>query len=909
MSTLVVVVSIILGYLLLGFIVSKIFRKADVKWYLAYIPVVNFIYLLKLVDLRWPYVFEYVLSLFVALFIYFCKFKGLAVQVVMIASAVLFVYYYALFNYRLGKRFNKKGLFILFMIVIPVIPYVILAFDKSKYDDKIEFTSVKGKFVNIGITVLVLVVSATALIPVVFTHITKGLDLAGGFEILYQISPADEDGEINDDVVKDTYRTMLRRIDKLGVSEPEIIIEGKDKIRVKLAGVTDPEQARDYITVAGELTFRDSSDNKVMDKSVLSSGSAAKISQDDNGRPAILLNVRDTDTFYQATSQISQSDDQLMVIWLDFDPSTDSYKTAKCGEFDNLNEAKCLSAATVKQAFSSNVIIQGNFTSEQVKNLVDLINSGSNNVKFKEISSQTVGSAFGEDSLLKTELAGIVGLVLIILFMALIYRFSGLIASSVILIYTFMTFLIFYLIDGVLTLPGIAALVLGIGMAVDANVIASERIKEELRKGRSLATAYKNGIKNSFSSILDSNVTTFIIAVILFTFGESSVKGFATMLIINIIMTMLIVVLITRLITYAFISTGFFDKKLKMFINQNKSEIVNTNEKVESKFEKRVNKDFVSKFRKFIILPMLIFAVSTSFVVLRGFNFGIDFTGGTDITITNVSNSNLKTIKQEVTDLGFTVLESTSDDSGYYIKISEVLGKNQVNSVNKLFVEKYNAKTDISVVSNLVKQDLIRNAIIALIYALVGIIIYISIRYKFSYAVSSVLALLHDVIIMICIFGLFKIEINSIFIAAILTIIGYSINNTIVTFDRIRENRKKSINDGKLTKEDLKVVANTSIKETMLRSINTTVTTMLPILCLIFLGSKEILEFDIAIIIGLVAGVYSSIFLSSSMWVFFEYKLAMRRIKTNNSKPKKKKKDEKPKKKKLEELSVKGINA
>ena len=163
--------------------------------------------------------------------------------------------------------------------------------------------------------------------------------------------------------------------------------------------------------------------------------------------------------------------------------------------------------------------------------------------------------------------------------------------------------------------------------------------------------------------------------------------------------------------------------------------------------------------------------------------------------------------------------------------------------------------------------------------------------------------------LIIALFGLFKIEINSIFIAAILTIIGYSINNTIVTFDRIRENRKKSINDGKLTKEDLKVVANTSIKETMLRSINTTVTTMLPILCLIFLGSKEILEFDIAIIIGLVAGVYSSIFLSSSIWVFFEYKLTMRRIKTNNSKPKKKKKDEKPKKKKLEELSVKGINA
>ena len=906
MSTLVVVISICLAYLLLGFVVSKMFKKAGVKWYLAYIPVVNFVFLLKLADLRWPYLFEYIITLFIPLFIFFGKFKGLSVQGVMVASAVLFIYYYIRLNYRLGKRFNKEGLFLLFMMV-PIVPYVLLAFDKSKYNDSVEFKDNNAKFVHILLTVGVLVFSATALIPRVFTNITKGLDLAGGFEILYQITPSDDSVEINEDIVKDTYRTMLRRIDKLGVSEPEIIIEGKDKIRVKLAGVTDPEQARDYITVAGELTFRDSKDQKLMDKSVLVSGGSAKISQDSNGRPAVLLKVSDTDTFYKVTTEISKTDDKLMVVWLDFDPTKDSYKNGKCGEFDDLNTAKCLSAATVSQGFSSDVIIQGNFTEEQVKNLVDLINSGSNNVKFKEISSQTVGSAFGEDSLKKTEVAGIIGIVLVIVFMTLIYRFSGFIASSVILIYTFMTFLIFYLIDGVLTLPGIAALVLGIGMAVDANVITSERIKEELRKGRNLKQAYKNGIKNSFSSILDSNVTTFIIAVILFTFGESSVKGFATMLIINIIMTMLIVVLITRLITYAFVNSGFFDKKLKFFINQNKDEIKESKEKVESKFEKKVGKDYVSKFRKFVILPFLIVSISTIMIVLKGFNFGIDFTGGTDITITNANNATEEKLNKEIKDLGYEILESSSDDSGYYIKVSEILDKTDINKVNKVLTENYQAKTDISVVSNLVKQDLIKNAIIALVYALVGIIIYISIRYKFSYAISSVIALVHDVIIIVCLFGLFKIEINSIFIAAILTIIGYSINNTIVTFDRIRENRKKLLDGGKITKEELKIIANTSIKETMLRSINTTITTLLPIVCLILFGSKEILQFDIAILIGLIAGAYSSIFLSSSIWVFFEYKLALRKI--NNNKKPKKKKDDKPKKKKIEELSVKGINA
>ena len=438
-------------------------------------------------------------------------------------------------------------------------------------------------------------------------------------------------------------------------------------------------------------------------------------------------------------------------------------------------------------------------------------------------------------------------------------------------------------------------------MAVDANVITSERIKEELRKGRDLKTAYRNGIKNSFSSILDSNVTTFIIAIILFIFGESSVKGFATMLIINIIMTMLIVVLITRLITYSFIKTGFFNEKVRMFINQRKSEIKKSLEEVDSKFEEKLNKDFVGNFKKFIIVPIIILVVSGVFAfVNKGLNFGIDFTGGTDITITNAENASIKKINKDIKGLGYEILSSESDSDGYYIKVSEILDKEDINKVNNMLETNYKAKTDISVVSNLVKKDLIKNAIIALIYAIIGIILYITIRYKFSYALSSIIALIHDSIMIVALFAIMHLEINSIFIAAILTIIGYSINNTIVIFDRIRENKNKKINSV-LTKDELKEIANKSIKETMLRSINTTITTMLPIICLIIFGSKEILEFDIAILIGLIAGAYSSILISGSLWVILEYKL---QVKKNNNKKK-----DKPKKRKVEELSVKGINA
>jgi len=900
MDIITIIVCIVACYLLPSLSMFMLFKKGEVKRYLAWIPLVNFIYLLKIVDFKWYYIFEYILTIGVCLLIFLMKFKTLGTNIIFVLSVVLFMFYYVRLNIRIAKKFNKGIIWIILLNIIPIISHIVLSI-KGKFNKAVEFNNKEVNFSYLFITVFAIVISATVLIPNVFNSITKGLDLAGGFEILYQISPSEKGQKLTTSDVNDTYRTMLRRIDKLGVTEPELTIEGKDKIRVKLAGVTDAEAAREYITVAGELTFRDSKDNRLMDKSVLSSGTAAKVSTDEQGRPAILLNIKDKDLFYNVTSQISQSDDKLIVIWLDFVEGEDSYSNATCGSFENLNEAKCLSAASVSQGFSSNVIIQGNFTEEQVKNLVDLINSGSNNVKFKEISSQTVGSAFGENSLLKTEIAGMIGIVLIILFMTIRYRFSGLIASSVILIYTFMTFLIFYLIDGVLTLPGIAALVLGIGMAVDANVITSERIKEELRKGRDLKSAYKNGIKNSFSSILDSNVTTFIIAIILFIFGESSVKGFATMLIINIIMTMLIVVLITRLITYSFIKTGFFNSKIRMFINQKKSEIKNSLEEVDSKFEQKINKDYVGNFKKFILVPIVLLVVAIVFVFInKGFNFGIDFTGGTDITITQAKDASIKKINKDIRSLGYTIISSESDNDGYYIKVSEILDKEDINAVNYTLETNYKAKTDISVVSNLVKKDLIKNAIIALLYAVIGIILYITIRYKFSYALSSIIALIHDSIMIVALFAIMHLEINSIFIAAILTIIGYSINNTIVIFDRIRENKHKKIND-KLSKEELKEIANKSIKETMLRSINTTITTMLPIICLIILGSKEILEFDVAILIGLVAGAYSSILISGSLWVMLEYKL--------QSKNDNKKKKDKPKKKKVEELSVKGINA
>ena len=397
----------------------------------------------------------------------------------------------------------------------------------------------KGILKNL-LVVFVLIIFTALLIPGVFGSLKFGLDLQGGFEVLYQVETVD-DSEITKDVMNSTYKALLKRIDILGVNEPVITIEGNDKIRVQLAGVTDQDEARKILSSAATLTFRDTSDNLLMSSSVLKAGGAS-VGQDSKGRPAVKLSVSDKDEFYNVTKRISGTTDKTIVIWLDYEEGVSKFtnEQGKCGT----SESKCLSAATVSQGFASDVIIQGDFTTEEVNNLVSLINSGSLPTKLNELSSKTVGASFGSDSLSKMVIAGSIGFAFVVLIMVSLYRFAGFISSVGLLIYTVLTFGIFWLVGGVLTLPGIAAMVLGIGMAVDSNVINFERIKDEMQSGISLSTAFKKGNKNSISTIIDANLTTFIIALILFIFGESSVKGFATMLMISIVTTMLIMVVL-----------------------------------------------------------------------------------------------------------------------------------------------------------------------------------------------------------------------------------------------------------------------------------------------------------------------------------------------------------------------------
>ena len=766
--------------------------------------------------------------------------------------------------------------------------------------------NIKTKFSSAILTTLAVLLVSIVGVYFAIKNLNYGLDLQGGFEVLYEVDSIDG-SKVTTDMVNSTYKIIEKRINTLGVSEPEIAIEGNN-IRVTMAGIDNIDDARKTISTTAALTFRTIDGELLMDSSVLNSGKASVGYETDKGY-FISLSVKDYEEFYEQTKKVSEMKNNQIVIWLDYEEGTKLelvgngygyYKTMDlsiegvesteqkvfhmCGDLANSN---CLSVAGVSQGFASDVIIQGNFTKEESQGLVDLINSGSMPTKLTEISSKTVSASFGENSLDKTFTAGVVGIAAITLLLIILYRVSGVVASISILAYTFLTILIFNLVGGRLSLQGIAALVIGIGMAVDSVVISFSRIKEELARKVSLKTAYEKGSKESFVSILDANVTTLIAAIILFIFGESSVKGFATMLIISIIVTFLVMVYLNRYLIKLLVRSEKFANHTKVFIGYKEN-------KKKSKF------DFVKPRNIVFIVVGLIILLGCMFTYSEGLNLGIDFKGGSTIEINSNDKLKLKDIEKDLEELEYKIEKKEQiDDSRVYITIDNVLDNEETTKVEEYFNEKYDATTSVGAISNQVKKDITANAIKALIYACIGMIIYITIRFKFSYGVGAIVALVHDSLMVLILFSLLRLEVNSMFIAAILSIIGYSINDTIVIFDRIRENKTKLYKDKIKNIDELKEIVNVSLRQTVLRCIITTITTLLPVISLIFLGSHEIINFNIALLFGLVVGTFSSLFISSQIWMLIE----KRRI---GKDPNKHWYDDNKKEK--EELQIKGIN-
>ncbi|MGM9986792.1 MAG: protein translocase subunit SecDF [Bacillaceae bacterium] len=701
--------------------------------------------------------------------------------------------------------------------------------------------------------------------------ISLGLDLQGGFEILYKVLPAKNGDEVTSSVVKSTVTALDKRVNALGVSEPNIMIEGEDRIRVQLAGVDNQNEARRILSTQAKLTFRDVNDNLLMDGSDLKQG-GAKQTFDEQNRPSVGLTLKSAKQFAEVTKKVlDMAPNNQLVIWLDFEEGKDSYKAEAAKE-----NPKFLSAASVSQVFNTNEvsITGGNFTVESAKELANLLNAGSLPVELKELYSTSVGAKFGASALDKTIFASIIGIAAVFLFMIFYYRLPGLVATIMLSLYLFLILLVFKWMGAVLTLPGIAAIVLGVGIAVDANIITYERIKDELKLGKSLMSAFRSGNQRSFATILDANLTTLLSAVVLYFFGISSVKGFATSLLISIAISFITAVFGSRLLLSLLVQSKAFNNKPWLF-GVKPTQIMDISKSKRSFPPTRFDKiDFVKIGNKFLIFSGITIIVGAVILGVFRLNLGIDFTSGTRIEIQAHEKVSKATLEEEVKNISGVELDvkditimGDKKDIGV-IRTRGVESKDEIDKIKTYFSEKYESEPSISTVSPTVGKELARNALIAILIASVGIVLYVSLRFQLSYALACIISLLHDAFAIVVFFSIFRIEVDLTFIAAILTIVGYSINDSIVTFDRVRENMRLR---GRIRSEqDLKDIVNDSLRQTLGRSINTILTVLLTVIALYVFGSEAIRNFSLALLVGLVVGTYSSVFVASQLWLHWK---------------------------------------
>lgn len=759
----------------------------------------------------------------------------------------------------------------------------------------------KSRFYVFCVTVIALLVMVSAFAGDVIKNMNLGLDLRGGFEITYEVTPLEEGQELPDMSV--VVASIRKRIDILGVNEPEIVIEGDNRIRVQLAGVTSQDEARTVISSTANLTFRDTEDKLLMDATVLSEGGASLQYQD--GKPVVSLKIKDKETFYDVTSTLAKQSNRLMITWLDFNEETDSYEK----EYAKVLKGETpgyISAASVNEGINGDAVISGAFSEEEARTLANLINSGSLPVKLTEISSNVVSAELGVTAYEQTMMAGGIGIALVMAFMVLVYRLPGLVSAIVLPVYVFAVLGIYWLMGGVFTLPGIAALVLGVGMTVDSNIITFERIKEELRLGRSVEAACLNGQKMSLRTIVDAQLTTFIAAFVMYLFGTGAVKGFATMLMVTLFCTAFVSILFVRfLMTCLAKSQLFADKKTWFCVKMDEIPNVAKGEsKVYTNPFYRIDFVKISKyFIGFSVTVLVVAMLTVGMHAVKGnepFNLGIDFASGTKITVVADSTLNAEEVSAKFTELGYEpsrVQLTGEGNTSAHVTIKQAIEQEQLLELKAELLDFYGHEASDSVVTSIVGRDLVKNAIYLTLLAWACMLVYISVRFEWDYAVGCIVALIHDIAMVFSVFVIFNFEINSNLIAVFLAIIGYSINNSIVVFDFIREAMKEKANV-KLSAKELFTLVNQALADTFTRSIYSTVSTLLPILALLWLGSESIFTFNFAMLVGLIFGAYSSLFIAAQVWC----QLRLR------AKPKQAKKKKNRKKEDLEEYIVPGIN-
>ncbi|MFC4098150.1 protein translocase subunit SecD [Paenibacillus xanthanilyticus] len=698
------------------------------------------------------------------------------------------------------------------------------------------------------LTALISLTVVFATSPTILNGIKLGLDLKGGFEILYEAQPIEEGGTVTKEALQQTAKSLAKRADSFGVTEPEVTTEGTNRIRARIAGVQDETTVREMMKKPAELTFRGPDGKKELLGSDFVEG-AAEVAMDEMNQPMILIEVKDKEKLREVSQRLLG---QELSIYLD---------------------EEMLSNPVVRDVLSAgSATISGNYTMTEAKELAEIINMGALPLKLTEKYTQSVGASLGQQSLEQTLLAGVIATVFILLFMLFVYRVPGFIACITLIIYNWGLLVLYYWMQATLTLPGIAAFVLGIGMAVDANIITAERIREEMRTGKSLLSAMKAGSKSSFRTILDANVTTIVAAGVLYFVGTGAIQGFALTLILSNILSMATNVYLSRFLLKLFIGTGWLSESKHYGVKP---------ADIQKLSDKSGYEDGYYRIFNFTKLRNLFFAISGGitvlglvFVLAFNFNYGVDFKAGTSLDMVvgkTVTKADAEALFEQAGIMPETLTVGGEGSERVTARFDRVLDsdKGEVKAIKALFVEKYGDGVSIeeNTVDPGIARELAVKAIYAILFASIGIIILVSIRFEWRFAVAGIVALFHDVFVVVSIFSIFRLEVNLTFIAAILTIIGYSINDTIVIFDRIRENLRFA----KLrTFDDLSRLVNVSISQTLTRSINTGLTVLVASFILLLFGSKSIALFSMAMTLGLAVGMYSSIYIAAQVWLLLK---------------------------------------
>lgn len=669
------------------------------------------------------------------------------------------------------------------------------------------------------------------------SQVRQGLDLKGGFYVVFE-AETDATGQELNKLMDQTMAVFRKRVDSMGLTEPLITREGEKRVRIELPGVSNATEAMESVGKTAQLVFAKEDGTIVLTGKEVKDSSVS-VDQQKN-MPVVTLEFNDegAKAFAKATEELAPTKGKILIV------------------LDN----EVISAPSVQAVISDgHAQIDGNFTTESASSLSSLIRGGALPVNFHEIESSVTTATLGEAALQDTVKGGIIGVVLVILFMLVLYRLPGLMADIALIGYILIIAYSYVFLKATITMPGIAALILSVGMAVDANVIIFERIKEEMRLGKSVRVSIESGFSKALSTILDSQITTFIAGVVLYNFGTGPIKGFAMTLMIGILASIFTAVIVTKALLKNFVA-GFSITDTKLFG-------VNTESN-----NKTFHIDVIGKKKIFFTISSVVIAAGICFALFSGLEYGIDFTGGTTMGIKlgkYVETPEIRTITDTV-DKTMSITYVGENKDSVELKTTVDMDNKARNEFFNKFKDKYKLKDDAFYKSSQfgpsVGDEIKHKAVVSVIIATICMLIYISFRFKLAYGIASIIALLHDVLIVFAMYAFFRIPINSPFVAAILTVVGYSINDTIVIFDRVREVLG-------VKRSHIEESANLAVNNTMRRSLNTSITTLLAILSLFLMGTDSIREFTFPLIVGVAAGTYSSIFIASSLWVTLTKKL------------------------------------